>query len=95
MATAGSSTAFRFAYSAATASALSGRMAPQDYAGRHADISQSAGQRHNPVRRKHRDGDAGQHRESLDPKSTLADALTGGGSDNVMVAASQSTWSAI
>src|SRR5712672_1576429 len=26
-----------------------------------------------------------QHRESLDPKSTLADALTGGGSDNVMV----------
>src|SRR3982075_961298 len=25
-----------------------------------------------------------QHRESLDPKSTLADALTGGGSDNVM-----------
>src|SRR6201747_1330863 len=26
-----------------------------------------------------------QHRESLDPKSTLADALTGGGSDNMMV----------
>ena len=26
-----------------------------------------------------------QHRESLDPKSTLADALTGGGSDHVMV----------
>jgi ATP-binding cassette subfamily F protein uup len=26
-----------------------------------------------------------QHRESLDPKSTLADALTGGGTDNVMV----------
>src|SRR6188472_759944 len=26
-----------------------------------------------------------QHRESLDPKLTLADALTGGGSDNVMV----------
>src|SRR5712671_313391 len=26
-----------------------------------------------------------QHRESLDPRSTLADALTGGGSDNVMV----------
>src|ERR1700712_2507711 len=26
-----------------------------------------------------------QHRESLDPKSTLAEALTGGGSDNVMV----------
>src|SRR5450631_1468694 len=26
-----------------------------------------------------------QHRESLDPKSTLADALTGGGGDNVMV----------
>ncbi|HJZ20758.1 MAG TPA: ATP-binding cassette domain-containing protein, partial [Bradyrhizobium sp.] len=26
-----------------------------------------------------------QHRESLDPKSTLADALTGGGSDNVLV----------
>ena len=26
-----------------------------------------------------------QHRESLDPKSTLADALTGGGSDSVMV----------
>jgi ATP-binding cassette subfamily F protein uup len=27
-----------------------------------------------------------QHRESLDPKSTLADALTGGGSDHVMLA---------
>src|SRR5712675_1794219 len=26
-----------------------------------------------------------QHRESLDPKSTLADALTGGGSDHVMI----------
>src|SRR6202140_1621465 len=26
-----------------------------------------------------------QHRQSLDPKSTLADAMTGGGSDNVMV----------